>query len=61
MDPTTATEIETEFILDIGKRFSSLWIIGEGGYDRGKFLDAVFRIHLRACGVGSTKLKLIRG
>ena len=44
MDPTKATKIETEFILDIRKRFSSLWIIGEGGYGRGKFLDAVFTV-----------------
>ncbi len=61
MDPTKATKIETEFILGIGKRFSGLWIIGGVGYGRGKFLDAVVRIHLRARGVGSTKSRMIRG
>jgi hypothetical protein len=61
MNPRKVTVIESKFILDIGKRFSSLWMIGEGGYGKGKFRDAVFRIHLRAHGVGSTKPRMTRG
>jgi hypothetical protein len=44
MDPTKANKIETEFILNIGKHFSRLWLIGEGGYGSSIFLGAVFRI-----------------
>jgi hypothetical protein len=36
MNPRKVTVIESEFILDIGKRFSSHWMIGEAGYGKGK-------------------------
>jgi hypothetical protein len=60
-NPRKVTVIKSEFILDIGKRFSSLWMIGEGGYGKGKYQDTVFRIQLRARGIGSTKPRMIRG
>jgi hypothetical protein len=48
------------FILDIEKSFSSLRVSFKGGNVGGKFLDAVYRIHLIAPGVSCTKLRMIR-
>jgi hypothetical protein len=36
---------ETRYILDIAKTFLSLWILLNGGYGLGKFLDFVYRIN----------------
>jgi hypothetical protein len=52
---------ETRFILDITKTFLILWILLDGGYGLGRFLDLVYRINLRASGVGCTKPRMIRG
>jgi len=35
---------EKRFILDIAKTFLSLWILLNGGYGLGRFLDLVYRI-----------------
>ena len=43
MMSTSATE--TRYILDIAKTFLSLWILLNGGYGLGKFLDLVYRIN----------------
>jgi len=49
-------------ILDIAKTFLSLWILLNGGYSLGRFLDLVYRINLRASGVRCMKLRgMIRG
>jgi len=52
---------ETKYILDIAKTFLSLWILLNGGYGLGKFLDLVYRINLRASGVSCMKPRIIRG
>jgi hypothetical protein len=52
---------ETRFILDIVKTFLRLWILLDGGYVLGKFLDLVYRINLRASGVSCMKPRMIRG
>jgi hypothetical protein len=52
---------ETRFILDIAKTFLRLWILLDGGYVLGKFLDLVYRINLRESGVSCMKPRMIRG
>ena len=59
MMSTSAAEIR--FILDIAKTFLSLWILLNGGYGLGRFLDHVYRTNLRASGVRCIKLVMIRG
>ncbi len=52
---------ETRFILDIAKTFLILWILLDGSYGLGKFLDLVYRINLRVSGVSCMKPRMIRG
>ena len=59
MMSTSATK--KRFILDIAKTFSSLWILLNGSYGLGRFLDHVYRINLSASGVRCMKLVMIRG
>jgi hypothetical protein len=59
MMSTSATK--TRFILDIAKTFLILWILLDGGYGLGKFLDLVYRINLRASGVSCMKPIMIGG
>ena len=59
MMSTSATE--KRFILNIAKTFLILWILLDGGYGLGRFLDLVYRINLRASGVSCMKPRMIRG
>jgi len=57
----STSAVITRFILDIAKTFLRLWILLNGCYDLGKFLDLVYRINLRVSGVSCTKPRIIKG